>query len=278
MVSELGEQTFKMLRELIYQRSGLFFSDTKKYLLESKLRAHVEALGFKGFEEYLYMLRYSSDGIVEFAKLLDYVTTGETCFFRDPAQMSALQKVILPWVIDRNKESKKLYLWSAGCSTGEEPFTLAIMLKELLGPSILSWHLKIVANDISRLAITKARQLTFNEYSMRYVPDELISKYFKKQSDKYLLNPDIADLVEFHVANLLNPERFCLFNQFDVILCRNVLIYFQMESRRKAVQIFYDKLVMGGYLLIGFSEILHGITRSFKIIHYPGTVFYQKQE
>lgn len=274
---EMSLSSFHHLRDFIYERSGLFFENNKKYLLEDRLRGRLSARGFGTLDEYVFFLRYDPAGADEVTLLLDSVTTGETFFYRDPGQMKALEGAILPDLLNRYGVSRGLRLLSAGCSTGEEPYTLAIMLRDVLGSAFSSWFVRIMGIDISRAAVQKAQEACYNDYAIHSVAPGVLNRYFPRQPIGYVLDPRIKSMVEFQVCNILDSVRMAGMKPLQLILCRNVLIYFSEEARRKVVADFYDMLEPGGYLMLGFSESLHNINRLFKVMHFPGAIFYKKE-
>lgn len=275
----LDMETFRALRDLICERSGIYFPDSKKYLLESRLASLLEEGEFESFEQYLYFLRYDALREREFAKIFDAVTTNETFFFRESAQLQALEEELLPKII-REKDARgqtTLKLWSAACSTGEEPYTLAMILMERFPWILKSWTVEILASDISESALKAARQGCYGNYSIRNTPSLYLQKYFVKSDGKYQVNPEIRQLVRFMHLNLLETSRVRMIRNVDLLFCRNVLIYFSDEAKRRVVSALYDCLAPGGYLIIGHSESLYNISRAFRLVQVRGALFYQKQ-
>jgi len=273
---QLSEELFVQLRDLIYERSGMFFNDGKKYLLESRVENRLKALGLEKFEDYYYLLKYSPDGEKEFRALFDEITINETSFYRNPPQMEVFKNHLLPEVIN-SKKIKQLKLWSAGCSTGEEPYTLAILILEVLGFRISQWFVDILGVDISQAVLEKAKKGEYGEYTLRNMPPELVSKYFVKEGPIYRIKDEVKRLVRFEMMNLSDQSQMRKIRGMDFIFCRNVLIYFDIEARKRVVASFYDSLNPGGYLFIGHSESLHGISRAFKLIHFPKVIVYKKE-
>ena len=271
VVLTLRPETFKRLRNIIYEESGIFIPDTKKYLVEKKVAPRVEAKGLAGFDEYLQMIE-SGGNAEEMGRLFDAITTNETSFFREPEHFSVLADHVLPELAG-GSAAKGVSLWSSACSTGEEPYTMAIVLREkapALRPSIY-------ASDISNRTLECAKRAVYNSYSLRNTPAYYTTKYFKNGGETWELNQEIKSTVKFMNVNLADDRRQkflpCV---MDVIFCRNVLIYFDMESKRKAVSRLYDSLKPGGYLFIGKSESLHDITRAFKPVIFGNTLIYKR--
>ncbi len=267
----LNDSTFNQLAEFIKEKTGIHIPPTKKYLVENRLLKTLEDYNLKGYDEYLYMLKYSGNG-KEINRLFDAITTNETFFFREPLQFDVFINHILPSVIERKHGMKNIRIWSAACSTGEEPYTLAMLLKEKR-PDIIA---EIIATDISRQVIKTAESGIYSSYSIRNVEDLYMNKYFTKRGETYTLDNKIINSVRFKQFNILNKLRPPELNNFDVVFCRNVLIYFDVKTKQEAVSATYDSLTHGGYLVIGSSESLHNVTRAFKPTTINKVVTYEK--
>ncbi len=277
--SSMSEEDFRLLRDFIYENSGIYFSDAKKDLLENRLSLRLKANNLKDYQEYYYMLRYGPQQSREIKALFDSVSTNETSFFRSPPQIQALQDYALIDVVKKRLERGEniLRMWSAGCSTGEEPYTMAIVVKEFLKERLSEWDVKILASDISERALSSARRAEYNAYSLRSMPDLLKYKYFDNSGNTYKVKDEIKKLVELQYLNFVDSKRVSLMQGFDIVFCRNVLIYFDDALRKRFVSQLYDSLIPGGYLFIGHSESLHNITRAFKLVHFPGALAYKKE-
>ncbi|MDA8387852.1 MAG: methyltransferase domain-containing protein [Nitrospiraceae bacterium] len=267
----LRMETFKRLRNIIYEESGIFIPDAKKYLVEKKVASRLEARGLAGFDDYLQAIE-SGGNAEEMGRLFDAITTNETSFFREPEHFAVLVEHVVPDLLGRNGV-KGLSLWSSACSTGEEPYTMAIVLREK-NPALRP---NIYASDISNQTLESAKRAVYNSYSLRNTQEYYMSKYFKNGGDLYELNQEIKNAVRFMNINLADDrkQKF-LPGMMDVIFCRNVLIYFDTQSKRKAVSRLYDSLKPGGYLFIGKSESLHDITRAFKPVIFNNTLVYKR--
>ena len=268
----LRPETFRRLRDIIYEESGIFIPDTKKYLVEKKVASRLQARGLAGFDEYLQMLE-SGGNAEEMGRLFDAITTNETSFFREPEHFRVLAEHVLPDLAGRNG-MKGVSLWSSACSSGEEPYTMAIVLKEK-NPALRP---NIYASDISSQTLESARRAVYNSYSLRNTPEYYMTKYFSKNGgETWQLNQEIKNVVRFMNINLAdNRKQKFLPGMMDVIFCRNVLIYFDTQSKRKAVSRLYDSLKPGGYLFVGKSESLHDITRAFKPVIFDNTLVYKR--
>ena len=271
-VLTLRPETFKRLRNIIYEESGIFIPDTKKYLVEKKVAPRVEARGLSGFDEYLQVLE-SGGNAEEMGRLFDAITTNETSFFREPEHFAVLAEHVLPDLVRGGGGVKSVSLWSSACSTGEEPYTMAIVLNE----KVPALRASIYASDISNRTLESARRAVYNSYSLRNTPAYYMTKYFKNGGEAWELNQEIKNAVRFMNINLADDRKQKFFpGMMDVIFCRNVLIYFDMQSKRKAVARLYDSLKPGGYLFIGKSESLHDITRAFKPVIFDNTLVYKR--
>lgn len=277
---KITDEEFSQLRDFIYDQCGIYIADNRKYLVENRLANRLKDLNLKTYGEYFYFLRYDAGRRQELTKLFEVVTTNETSFFRNPPQLKVFEEKVLGAVLDdlRNKRSKRLRIWSAGCSTGEEPYTLAIILHEVLRTEIGSWDIKITANDLSEGVLQAARRGIYTEYALRTTPPSMISKYFIKEGSNYKIKPELKRLVNFGQINLSDRVQLKRVERSQIVFCRNVIIYFDDDMKKRVIGSFYDNLLPGGFLLIGHSESLHNITRAFKPEHHQGAIVYKKME
>ncbi len=267
----ISDSTFKQMRDFIYERSGIFIPDSKKYLIETRLGTIMREKNMNSFEEYLSFLK--SAGEEDIKRLFDAITTKETYFFREPHQLDIFINPVISKVLEQKKSgAKKVRVWSAACSTGEEPYTLTIMLleKQLLN------RFEIYASDLSGSALNSAKKAYYNSYSVRNVPEHFMKKYFSNSGQTYNLNPAVRDAVKFIHINLINEKDIKLLRDIDIIFCRNVLIYFDEKAKQKAVSNLYNNLNPGGFLFIGASESLHNVTRAFRPNVINNVIVYQK--
>jgi len=276
---KISDSEFVQLRDFIYQQSGIYIAENRKYLVENRLTNRIKELNLKTFGEYYYFLRFDASRKEEMSKLFEVITTNETSFYRNPPQLKVFQEKILPVTLDeiRKKGVKKLRIWSAGCSTGEEPYTLAMILHEVLKTELPMWDIKITANDLSEAVLKAARQGRYNEYALRTTPPEIISKYFIKKEGVYDVQPKLKTLINFAPINLSDRLMLKRNEKSHIVFCRNVIIYFDDDMKRQVIESFYDNLLPGGCMLIGHSESLHNISRTFKPEHHVGTIVYRKQ-
>ncbi len=268
----LSDPTFKNLRDYIYQKSGIYITDTKKYLIENRLSRILQEKKLGSFEDYLKLIQVTSNGN-ELSRLFDAVTTNETYFFREPDQFDVLVNEVLPKVLSQKKGPKTIKIWSAACSTGEEAYTISMFLMEKY---LNSQHFEIYASDISEAVLLSAKKAIYNSYSTRNIPELYLKKYFSNSGQAYTLDSSVKDTVKFTNVNLLNDSKLKMFSGMDVIFCRNVLIYFDTKAKQKVVSNLYDNLNPGGYLFIGSSESLHNVTRALRPSVVNKVIIYQK--
>jgi len=277
--SAISDEEFRQLRDLIYAASGIYIADNRKYLLENRLRNRLKALNLKSFSEYYYFLQYDRDRRLELPRMFEVITTNETSFYRNPPQLTVFQEHVLSEVVERERRvgTRRLRIWSAGCSTGEEPYTIAIQIAEVLKADQAHWDVRITANDLSEGVLASARRGEYAEYALRTTPREIAARYFTSVDGKHTIRPEVRKMVEFGPLNLSDRGQVKRVEPSQIIFCRNVIIYFDDEMKKKVIASFYDNLVVGGYLLIGHSESLHNISRAFKPVHYQGAIIYRKE-
>jgi len=275
---ELSDNTFNELRNFIYDQCGIYYTDNKKYLLEGRVAKRIASNKLSSFEDYLTFLR-SPMGRNELNELFDAITINETYFFRAPQQFEAFETHIVPEILAtrQNLFNPVFRIWSAAASTGEEAYTLAIIVAEKLKPIYPRVQFQILASDINKSVLEQARQGVYKEYSVRNIPQHLLKKYFTQQGGNYILNDEIKQMVKFMNINLYDAQQMRTVTNCDVIFCCNVLIYFDMPSKQQVVTHLYNSLNKGGYLFIGYSESLHGISKAFKLVHFPKAMAYQKE-
>ena len=276
----ISDEEFAQLQEFIYTQSGIFIADTRKYLVENRLSNRLRELNLKSFNEYYYYLRFDKNKTDELQKLFNVITTNETSFYRNPPQLKVFQEVVVPQELEKIRASgqRKLRIWSAGCSTGEEPYTLAIILKEVLGSQLSQWDIKITANDLSEDVLRAAQRGIYSEYALRTTPPEIVERHFKKEGATFHIDPTLKRMVSYGSINLSNKAMLKRVERSHIVFCRNVIIYFDEEMKRQVIESFYDNLLPGACMLIGHSESLHNLSRAFTPEHYPGTIVYRKQE
>jgi chemotaxis protein methyltransferase CheR len=280
MTATVDTDVFEALRRMIARHCGIVVPDTKAATLRTRLGEHAAQLGIASLEAYLGRLTAEPAGGPLWQEVFRRVTTGETYFFRNTAQIKAFTDHLLPDTI-RSQEGRmfrRLKLWSAGCASGEEAYTLAILLLEALGSEAARWQPQILATDIDPASIAHAETGHYSGRAVSRVPRTLLSRHFERDGEGYRVAPPVRALVQFRVLNFADRAQMAAQAQLDVIFCRNVLIYFDGDFRRRVVGHLYESLKPGGYLVIGHAESLRGIHGGFKTVRFPGTVLYQRPE
>lgn len=275
----LSDPAYLKIRDLIYRISGIYHAEQKLYLLISACSRRMIACSAKDATDYLEHLTVRPNRDAELHLLLNEITIGETYMFRHPAQLDALHNVILPQVMATKSSIglKRLRFWSAGCSTGEEPYTLAMFLLEEKEKQLAGWTFEILATDLNSNSLETARAGVYGEYALRNTSDVMRKKYFKDVGHNKLQASDLLKRqIGFDRVNLSDEGKMPLLKGMDVIFCCNVLIYFDLASKRRVVQHFYTNLISGGYFFMGHAESLFKVDDSFKLVHFPGTTAYWK--
>ena len=267
---------FNTLRKIVYDRSGIYFQDSKKYVLESRLSRRLEELDFDNFDQYLMFLTAGPYQTDEFQEMFNRITINETSFFRNEPQLEVFEKNILPKLLEARNSTKRLRVWSSACSTGEEPYTLAIQIHRSLGVRLPDWHVEILGTDISEKALVTAQSGRYASYSIRTMNPLILQRYFKEEEKFYQLDPTIMSMVRFELLNLKDSQAAQRFGTWDVIFCRNVMIYFDDEMKSHCVNMFHNQLADDGTLFIGHSESLRNIQVAFEALPTPQAFAYQK--
>ena len=271
---------FQDIRKFIYDNTGIYFQDNKKYLLESRLQRRINFLGLKSFEEYFAILKTGGSSYSEEKKYFyEAITINETFFFRNQPQLDALATQIFPELISNRTvlNRNKIRIWSAASSSGEEAYSIAMVFQDLIKPKYPNMEIEIVGTDISASIIDTANQGIYKDYSIRNTPPYYLKKYFKNHGGLFEVAPEIKRMASFKLLNLYDDFMMKTMLNFDVIFCANVLIYFDTASKIKVVNHLYSSLNRGGYLFIGYSETLQGISRAFNLVSFPKTVGYKKE-
>lgn len=275
---QISEQEFDLFRRLIYDKSGINLNPTKRNLLQTRLTKRLHHLKCESFSQYYRYIRNDPAG-EELVSMLNAISTNLTKFFREEEHFNFLNNIVLPELISRKHKNgeRRLRAWSAGCSSGEEPYSLGItILTHIETP--LTWDLKILATDISTDILGKASDGIYEEEKINVMPKDLLSEFFLKGSgeydDYYKVKPVLRDIVTFRRLNLIDGT-YPFKGRFDFIFCRNVMIYFDKKTQEGIVNRFHNYLEEGGYLFIGHSESLNGVKSPFK---YVRPAVYRKEE
>ncbi len=276
---KLSDETYDIFRKLIYDNCGIYFQDNKKYLLESRLLKRINYLGLNSFEDYFDYLKFNIRKEQEKKYLYEVITINETFFFRNQPQLNALVSKIIPEIIasKRNTINPKLRIWSAASSSGEEAYSVAMTITDLVKPKYPNLDVEIIGTDINQAVIDTAKAGVYREYSVRNTPPYYLKKFFKVQNNNYELKQNIKDMVSFKILNLFNDQSMRAMVNFDIIFCANVLIYFDSNSKIKVISNIYNSLNKGGYLFIGYAETLHMVSKAFSIVSFPKTIGYKKE-
>lgn len=274
----MNDATFREMREFIYQKTGIYYQDNKKYLLESRISKRLQALRMDRFEQYVDLIKFGAGREDEKKYLFDAITINETYFFRNEPQFEIMEKTLIPEILKAKAAGRsKLRVWSAASSSGEEAHTIAMIFLERIKPKYPNVELEVVGTDISPSVIETARKGVYREYSVRNMPKNYLEKYFTAADGRYTVVEPVRKLVRFEHLNLYDQPRMRMMNSFDVVFCCNVLIYFDAKSKIQVVSNLYDSLNRGGYLFIGYAESLHGISSAFKVINFPKAITYKKE-
>ena len=274
-ISMTPEQFAKMAK-IIYDRSGIHFPDNKKYVLESRLGHRLTEMNIDDFDQYIAFLTMGPYQADEFQEMFNRITINETSFFRNEPQLDVFEKTVLPEMLEKRASRKRLRLWSAACSSGEEPYTMAMQVHRSLGIRLADWRIEILGTDISEKCLTTASAGRYSSYALRSTSDLAKSRYFKADGMFFDLDPTIRSMVTFEKHNLKDRFAAKRHGTWDVIFCRNVMIYFDEEMKRQVVQTFYDQLADDGYLFIGHSESLRNLGVPFEQIPVPQGFCYRK--
>jgi chemotaxis protein methyltransferase CheR len=270
----LEEEVFRLIRDFVRDYCGIYFDDDSRYLLEKRLSRRVRTLHFSNFREYYRYLLYHKNREEELTSIIDIITVNETYFFREQNQLKTFSEEILPELKDINKDKKRLRVWSAGCSTGEEPYTIAILVLEK--GYFHNWNIEIFGSDINQRVLQAARSGIYRKNSFRATEPYFLRKYFREEDNISKISDNVKKYVNFSHLNLLDPFKVKLVGTVDVIFCRNVLIYFDYPSRKKVIDMFYERLADGGFLLLGHAESLINISTAFSLRHFKYDMVYQK--
>jgi chemotaxis protein methyltransferase CheR len=307
----LRPDEFRLLRDLFATRVGLQFGPESRFSLERRLRERLMVLKLSSFAEYHHYLRFGSNAADEWDEAVDLLTTNETYFFREDRQLRAFQYEILPMLETLARPRRRLAIWSAGCSTGEEVYTIAILVhmsglfptrapakagngsdspSRSSGPfraaprvrdtapvsAPAPWGVRVYGSDISRRCVAAARRGVYAESSFRATPDDVRRGFFCERADGWHVDDSIRQVCHFGQMNLLDEDRSRVLGRADAIFCRNVLIYFDARARKSAIELLYDRLNPGGVLLLGHSESLLNVSTAFELLHLRDDLVYRR--
>jgi chemotaxis protein methyltransferase CheR len=279
MAVELSEREHRLFSEWLVEEFGLRFGPEKRDILRSRLEPRRAELGFETFEQLFFHLKFHPSRDEEWERLIPHLTNNESYFFREPAQLDVLRDELFRPLRDRLEAEgrRELRILSAACSSGEEPYSLAILAHES-GLFPRPWRVRVVGVDIDPLILDRARAAVYTENSFRRLDESVRTRHFHQEDGSWRLDDRIREMVTFRRANLASEDWLAGLPRQDVAFCRNVLIYFAEESTRRAVEGLYRALQPGGYLFLGHAESLSRIPTRFEAERRPGTVFYRRPE
>lgn len=269
MTDLLSDTDFDLFRKVIYDESGITFSATNRSILDSRLKERLREKKLDTVQEYYRLITSNKD---EMKTMLDSVTTNLTRFFRNQPHFDAFIHYVIPHVIECKKKvgDTKIRVWSAGCSTGEEPYTIAMILKDILPPP---YSFEIIASDISLKSLMVGKQGFYPEARIAGIPEKYLQRFFKKSQTGYQVVDDLMKTIRFDYHNLKHDSGA---RNLDVVFCRNVLIYFDESAQAAAVNRFWDAMASKSYLFIGHSESLFGMNTKFQFLKTDWACLYQK--
>jgi chemotaxis protein methyltransferase CheR len=273
-------QDFLSIREFIYGRTGIFFSESKQYFLENRLNRRLQEVNLSAYRDYLGLLQ-GAQGKEELKQLFNEITTNETSFWRNPPQIEAFQRIVLPEAaaLARARGGNRLRIWSAACSSGEEPFTLAMICQEAKDGVLKGMTVEILATDISEKVLAQAREGSYGSYTLRNLTPAQVKQHFNPlNQDNFQVRPELKQLVNFRNFNLVDYGNYRTLGSFDVIFCRNVLIYFDDPVKAKVIKGFHDVLQPKSFLLVGHSESIHSFNVGFDLMHFSKAMGYRKRD
>jgi chemotaxis protein methyltransferase CheR len=267
------------IRDLVYQVAGIFHPDTKLRLLLDRCTRRMKQVRASTLREYFEHLTVRATRQTELIALLNEITIGETCFFRNQPQLDAVRNIILPKITEARARIpiRRLRVWSAGCSTGEEPYTLGMVIQEGL-QHLEGWRSEILATDLNENSLACAHSACYGSDSTRYVPLPYRQKYLIPDGNKLQVHRSVRECVTFARLNLSDDAQMACTKGMDLIFCCNVLIYFDIASKRQVIAHFYRNLLPHGYLFLGQTESLYGVNDQFRLIHFPGATAYVRAD
>lgn len=270
----ISEEEFRKFREYFYRKTGIQFEDSKRYFVDKRLIERITATKSGSFRNYFMMMRFEASG-QELQTLVNLMTVNETYFFREEYQFKCLVDSMLNEITRRKRDNTPIRIWSIPSSSGEEPYSIVIYLLEHW-PGIEQWDVEIISSDIDTDIIARARRGFYSARSVQHLPAAILNKYFQNTGSGYQMCLDLREAVEFTRVNLSDPNDTRSYRRFDVIFCRNLLIYFDDMSRRQAAETFFDALNPGGFVCLGHSESMSRISSLFRVRKFPEAIVYQK--
>lgn len=276
--TQLKADEYRLIRDLVSERLGVWFGPESRLSLERRLRERLTVRGLTSFGDYYQLLRYGPNANEEWDEASELLTTHETYFFREDYQLRAFKNEVLPLIAERGRARRRLHVWSAGCSTGEEAYTIAMLVLE--AGLFEGWEVRVYGSDLSKKCIAAARRGVYGPASFRTTTTEAKQRWFvpaeAREEGFFSVSSQVRALCHFGQMNLLDEERTHLVGRCDVIFCRNVVIYFDAPARRNVIDMFYERLVPGGVLLLGHAESLLNVSTAFELLHLKEDLVYRK--
>ncbi|WP_448204671.1 CheR family methyltransferase [Azospirillum sp. sgz302134] len=259
------------------ERTGLSFTEAKRYYVDRRVADRMAAVGAETFRDYLNLLRFQASG-EELQHLVNVMTVNETYFFREKYQLDCLVNAALDEVVRGRRPGERVRIWSAGCATGEEPYSIAIMLLEHWR-KVDEYEIELYASDIDSRVLARAREGVYEERSLQGLPRELVAKYFTRIDERrWQIMEELRESIDFSLVNITDPKQVAPFRDLDVIFCRNLLIYFDDLGRRQAASMFYEALSPCGFVCLGHSESMSRMSSLFVPRRFPDAILYQKPQ
>jgi chemotaxis protein methyltransferase CheR len=270
----LKPDEYRLLRDLFSAKIGVYFGPDARFSLERRLRERLSALGLGSYADYYQYLRFHPLAMREWEEAVELLTTNETYFFREDYQLRSFANELLPEFATRGASRKRLSIWSAGCSTGEEVYTIAMLVAD--AGLFDGWDLRVYGCDLSRRCISAARRAVYGPGSFRAIPEPMKKAHFSEVGGGLVVSDRIREMCHFGQMNLLDDEKARLLGRPDAIFCRNVLIYFDAHARKRVIDMFHERLQPGGVLLLGHSESLLNVSTAFELLHLKEDLVYKK--
>jgi chemotaxis protein methyltransferase CheR len=271
----MTDEEYAKFCEFFYRKTGIQYQDSKKYYVERRISERVAKTNSESFRDYFTMVRFQVSG-EELQLLVNAMTVNETYFFREDYQFDALVTGMLPALAKVKRRGDPMRIWSVPCSSGEEPYSIAINILERWEQAD-SWDIEIHASDIDTKILAEARAGRFSERSVGRVSPQLLSKYFKhKVAGEYQICDELRNSIDFATVNVVDPIQTRRYRDFDIIFCRNLLIYFDDVGRKETVEMFYECLAPGGYICLGHSESMSRMSSIFQPRKFKDAIVYQK--
>lgn len=277
MTAPLDRDDYETFCNFLRGRTGLSFTEAKRYFVDRRLAERMTAVGAESFREYLNLLRFQASG-EELQRLVNLMTVNETYFYREKYQLDCMVNSALDEVVRGRKPGERVRIWSAGCATGEEPYSIAIMLLEQWS-KVDEYEIELYASDIDSHVLNRAREGVYEERALHMLPRGLVAKYFTQiEPGRWRIMEELRESIDFSLVNIVDPAQVARFRNIDVIFCRNLLIYFDDLGRREAAAMFHEALAPNGFVCLGHSESMSRMSSLFVPRRFPDAILYQKPQ